>query len=107
MLWKSPSDTWHNSCLFYPFQVEGLMMAEVRRFIHSLAFANPQQQEQLLQRVPMSHRAQVLMRAQQIRQQSQQQQQQTVQGVQQPQQQARPMVVWNGIMELTEVVRKF
>ena len=41
-------------------------------------------------------------------QQQQQQQQQAVQGIQQAQAQqqaARPMVVWSGIMELTEVVR--
>ena len=51
-------------------------MAQVQQFIRSLAFANPQQQEQLLQRVPIQKRGQVLMRAQQIRQQMQQQQQQ-------------------------------
>ena len=53
-----------------------MKMAQVQQFIRSLAIANPQQQEQLLQRVPMQKRAQVLMRAQQIRQQMQQQQQQ-------------------------------
>ena len=51
-------------------------MAQVQQFIRSLAFANPQQQEQLLQRVPLQKRGQVLMRAQQIRQQMQQQQHQ-------------------------------
>ena len=51
-------------------------MAQIRQFIRSLAFADPQQQEQLLQRVPVQKRAQVLMKAQQIRQQMQQQQQQ-------------------------------
>ena len=104
-------------------------MAQFEQFIHSLATANPQQQEQLLQQVPLQRRAEVLLRAQQIRQQQQQQQQQQqgnpggggmigVQlrtgpvGSQQPgshlaqqqQRQARPMVVWSGIMELTEVV---
>ena len=57
-----------------------LKMVQLQQFIRSLAFANPQQQEQLLQRVPMQKRAQVLMRAQQIRQQHQQQQQQQQQG---------------------------
>ena len=51
-------------------------MAQIQQFIHSLATDNPQQQEQLLQRVPLQKRAQVLIRAQQIRQQMQQQQQQ-------------------------------
>ena len=105
-------------------------MAQIQQFIRSLATANPQQQEQLL-RVPPQKRAQVLIRAQQIRQQMQQQQQQQQQGYnpgggmmgvqpstgpiglqqpgshptqQQQQQQARPVVVWSGIMELTEVV---
>ena len=53
-----------------------MRMAQVQQFIRSLAFANPRQQEQLLQRVPPQRRAQVLMRAQQIRQQEQQQQHQ-------------------------------
>ena len=59
------------------FQMD-MKMAQVQQFLHSLAFAigNLQQQEQLLQRVPPQKRAQVLLRAQQIRQQMQQQQQQ-------------------------------
>ena len=57
------------------FQID-VKMAQIQQFIRSLATANPQQQEQLLQRVPLQKRAQVLMRAQQIRQQMQQQQQQ-------------------------------
>ena len=60
---------------FFPFQID-VRMAQIQQFIRSLATANPQQREQLLQRVPLQKRAQVLMRAQQIRQQLQQQQQQ-------------------------------
>ena len=60
---------------FFPFQID-VKMAQIQQFIRSLATANPQQQEQLLQRVPLQKRAQVLMRARQIRQQMQQQQQQ-------------------------------
>ena len=56
--------------------ITDMKMAQVRQFMRSLAFANPQQQEQLLQRVPPQKRAQVMMRALQIRQQMQQQQQQ-------------------------------
>ena len=55
-------------------------MVQIQQFIRTLAFANPQQQEQLMQRVPVQKRAQVLMRVQQFRQQMQQQQQQQQQG---------------------------
>ena len=50
--------------------------ARVTQFIRNLAFATPQQQEQMLQRVSMMKRPQILLRAQQMRQQIQQQQQQ-------------------------------
>ena len=58
-------------------------MAQIQQFIRSLARANPQQEEQLLQRVPLQKRAMVLMRAQQIRQQIRQQMQQQQQQQQQ------------------------
>lgn len=53
-------------------------MTQIQQFLRAIAFSSPWQQEQLLQRVPMHKRAQVLMRAQQLRQQVQQQQQQNV-----------------------------
>ena len=49
-------------------------MAQVQQFIRSLAFTNPQQQEQLLQQVPPQKRAEMLTRALQFRQQMQWQQ---------------------------------
>ena len=69
----------HGTLYCISLQID-VKMAQIQQFIRSLATANPQQQEQLLQRVPLQKRVQVLMRAPQIRQQMQQQQQQQQQG---------------------------
>ena len=73
------SAAWYFVCLCISFQID-VKMAQIQQFIRSLATASPQQQEQLLQQVPLQKRAQVLMKAQQIRQLMQQQQQQQQQG---------------------------
>ena len=57
-------------------QANQARMAQVTQFIRNLAFATPQQQEQLLQKVPLVKRHPIMLRAQQMRQQIQQQQQQ-------------------------------
>lgn len=66
---------------------------------HPQQISQQQQQQQQLQEQQMGGASEQISGASQLMSQ----QQQTVQGIQQPQQQARPMVVWSGIMEIPEV----